>query len=383
MLTCLIAYPLLVIGKYFNILPQYSNVFLLELAGVLAFSLFFSWIIIKFDPFSPAVKYLLLSTLEVVIFTMSVNKKFYITITYLLVPLLSSIYLDKKTTRIAGIVCYITMIVSLYVRSLYIVPLEGKISNMVWFVSYSAGFSLEYFLVFTTLHFLSNNNNLLITSDYKSTKLQLTTQSVITGSFIELLNKSAGIDEYHPKRCAEYTKLICKYLRQTKEYSEILDEENIHYIVMAALVHDIGLWVIPERIIHKKTPLTELEIQQFRLHTIQGEELFRQNMQNVDPQYLSTCCDVILYHHEQWNGQGYPFQITETAIPLSARILFAANELDKQTFSTFDRKPVSMAEAIEKIRRMGGHEIDPNISHVIYEYKDDFIFAYEKIKLLV
>lgn len=335
----------------------------------------------KYDPYSPAVKYILLSAMESVIFAMSINKMFSITISYLLVPLLSSIYLDKRTSRISIIICYFVMLMSLYIRAATLAPLENKINGMEWFFQYSTGYTLEYMLISTTLLFLSKNNNLLITSDYSSTKLQIATQTIITASFIELLNKSAGIDEFHPKRCSEYAKLICKFLRNTKEYSDILNDENVNYIVTATLVHDIGLWVIPERILHKKTPLTELEMQQFKLHTIQGEELFRQNMQSDDKNYMDTCSDVILYHHEQWNGQGYPYQITETAIPLSARIVYAANEIDKQTRSDFNNKVISFSEAIDKIKHMGGREIDPLIANIIWENKDDFMFVYERIKL--
>lgn len=380
-MTIFVAFPLILLAKTLHFLPDYNIFFLLELCLILGLSLLFSWLLLKFDPFSPAVKYLLLSTLETIIFILSITPRFELSITYLLVPLLSSIYLDRRTSRISILVCFLVMLLSLYIRSTGKLPIEGKISGMSWFIGYGIGFSIEYFIVSTVLLFLSNNNSTLIRSDYKSTKLQLSSQSIITASFIELLNKSAGIDEFHPKRCSEYTKLICKFLRQTKDYSDTLNDETINYIVMAAIVHDIGLWVIPERILHKKTPLTELEYQQFKLHTIHGEELFRQNMQNVDPIYLETCCDVILYHHEQWNGQGYPFQITETAIPLSARILFAANELDKQTRSNFNNTTISMAEAIERIKHMGGREIDPLISQIIWENKDDFVFAYEKIKL--
>lgn len=383
MFVCLLAYPLLLLGSYLHIFPAYNHFFLLELCALLIISFVFAWVLMKYDPHAPSVKYILLSTLETIIFIISINKNFFITISYLLVPILSSIYLDKRTSKISIFICYFVMVLSLYIRGITQIEMENKINGLEWFFQYGIGYTLEYILISSTLLFLSKNNNLLITSDYSSTKMQISSQTIITASFIELLNKSAGIDEFHPKRCSEYTKLICKFLRNTKEYSDILNEESINYIVTATLVHDIGLWVIPERILHKTTPLTELESQQFKLHTIQGEELFRQNMQNVDKKYMDTCCDVILYHHEQWNGQGYPFQITETAIPLAARIVHAANEIDKLTRSDFAHSPMPISEAIDIIKHMGGREIDPLIANLIWENKDSFIFAYDKIKLIM
>ena len=186
------------------------------------------------------------------------------------------------------------------------------------------------------------------------------------------MNQKKLGNEQHPQNCSRYVKIICAALSRKPGYSKMLTEEYINYMQTAAYVHDIGYMIIPDRIINKKEPLTELEKQQLMLHTTQGEILFRENMENVDKEYLKICCDIILYHHEQWNGLGSPQQLPESGIPLSPRIMYAANTLDNLLEGSKTRAPVSFDKAFEIIKRMGGREIDPEIAQTVYESKRFF-----------
>lgn len=125
--------------------------------------------------------------------------------------------------------------------------------------------------------------------------------------------------------------------------------------LFGALLHDIGKIAVPETILTKPGPLTEEEWTVMRRHPNTGAQV-------IDPLGLSSVVhDMILYHHERWDGSGYPQGLTGKAIPMAARIFSVADALEAMTANRPYRDALPVQIALERIWVEGGQQFDPRI----------------------
>jgi HD-GYP domain-containing protein (c-di-GMP phosphodiesterase class II) len=130
--------------------------------------------------------------------------------------------------------------------------------------------------------------------------------------------------------------------------------ELIH-IRRGAMLHDIGKMGIPDRILLKPGPLTEDEWQIMRQHPRYAHEL-------LSPiAYLSSALDIPLYHHERWDGSGYPHGLKGEQIPLSARIFTVVDVFDALTSDRPYRPARSHRQALDYIQSQNGQHFDPKV----------------------
>jgi HD-GYP domain-containing protein (c-di-GMP phosphodiesterase class II) len=122
------------------------------------------------------------------------------------------------------------------------------------------------------------------------------------------------------------------------------------------LLHDIGKIGIPDRILLKPAALDEEEMRQMQTHTLLGEHLI-----SAMPHLRGIARDVIVHHHERWDGDGYPWGLAGEAIPLAARIFAVADAFDALTSDRPYRAAVSRQEALAEIHHNSGTQFDPAI----------------------
>jgi putative two-component system response regulator len=157
-------------------------------------------------------------------------------------------------------------------------------------------------------------------------------------------------DQYtrgHVERVMQYSVLIAQQLHCT--------QEEIAAIQFGALLHDIGKIYIQAGTLSKAGPLDSDEWLQMKMHTNFGADLLR----NIP--YLSHAVPVIRYHHERWDGQGYPDGIASADIPLVARIVSVADSFDAMTSGRIYQKAVSEDEAILELQKDSGSKYDPGV----------------------
>ncbi len=119
------------------------------------------------------------------------------------------------------------------------------------------------------------------------------------------------------------------------------------------LLHDIGKVGVPEGILGKEGPLTADEMEVMKTHTVLGAQI-------VAPmEFLGEAVDVIKYHHERWDGCGYPHGLRREAIPLSARIFAVVDAFDAMTSDRPYREALRVEEAAAEIARGSGRQFDP------------------------
>jgi PAS domain S-box-containing protein len=122
------------------------------------------------------------------------------------------------------------------------------------------------------------------------------------------------------------------------------------------LLHDLGKIGIPDAVLLKRGPLTERETRVLQMHTTLGEHLL-----SYVPFVSELAYDVVAYHHERWDGSGYPWGLRGEAIPLAARIFAVADAFDAITSDRPYRKARSIAVAIAEIETGAGSQFDPAV----------------------
>jgi len=133
-----------------------------------------------------------------------------------------------------------------------------------------------------------------------------------------------------------------------------LDEEQVELTRLAGCLHDVGKLAIPEEILRKPGPLTRAERRTLERHPLIAYRMLESL--EADP-----VADVVLRHHERWDGAGYPSGMPAERIPLSARIIFVADAYDAMTSDRSYRARLSEEDALAELQRCSGSQFDPAV----------------------
>jgi putative two-component system response regulator len=140
--------------------------------------------------------------------------------------------------------------------------------------------------------------------------------------------------------------------------------EDVAVLELGAILHDIGKIIVPSNVLKKTGPLTEEEWKLMRQHPEAGAKM----LEGVD--HLKAAIPYVLYHHEWWNGSGYPFGLKGEDIPREGRLLAIVDAFDAMTTNRPYHSNMTAKEALEEISRNGGIYFDPDMLTIfIQTYK--------------
>ena len=182
-------------------------------------------------------------------------------------------------------------------------------------------------------------------------ELQARATEAQSGFNATLVSLSKAIDlrdsdtEGHCRRVVEYSVMMGRFLR--------FSDEDLLRLCHGALLHDIGKIGVPDAILHKPGPLTEEEWTVMRTHPQLGALLV------ADVRQLEKAREVILAHHERFDGKGYPNGLAGESVPLAARVFTIADAFDAMISDRPYRKAMSLPEARAEVRRCSGTQFDP------------------------
>lgn len=157
----------------------------------------------------------------------------------------------------------------------------------------------------------------------------------------------------HTDRVTEYAVLTAKQLNWSKERLTVLE--------LAGHLHDVGKIGVPDAILNKPGKLTVEEFEMMKSHPEIGEQIIR----GID--FLDSLVPYVLYHHERYDGKGYPKGLRGEAIPIEGRLLAVSDTFDAMTSSRPYRRELDPERAIDEIRRCSGTQFDPKIVEVFLE----------------
>ena len=163
----------------------------------------------------------------------------------------------------------------------------------------------------------------------------------------------------HTSRVTNLSIEIAKAMREKNKNS--INDKFLENINIAGLLHDIGKIGIPESILNKNGPLNDVEWKKMQEHPTVGASIL-QPIRELEDAILG-----VKYHHEKFDGTGYPEGLKGNGIPLIASIISAADTFDAMTSDRPYRKALSKEEAIEEIKRISGRQLNPEVADALVD----------------
>lgn len=190
----------------------------------------------------------------------------------------------------------------------------------------------------------------------------------------------ANLSEYrdinpgkHLERIREYCKLLATELSRRSEFLTEITPLYIQNLYQGAILHDIGKVAIADEILFKKNPLTALELEVLRNHTLTGGDVIKAMEEEAKGSgFLALAKNIAYFHHERWDGKGYPYGLQGVEIPLEARIMTLADTYEELTASLELTVRLPHQPAMEHIVRSSGQQFDPIVVEAFVARQDDF-----------
>jgi PAS domain S-box-containing protein len=205
-----------------------------------------------------------------------------------------------------------------------------------------------------------------------SDQLKETQSAAILGfaRLTEYRDKNTG---KHLKRIREYTKVLATSLRGRKDYREYISARYMEDLCLSSILHDVGKVAIEDSILLKPGKLTTKEFARIKEHARLGGDALSDVDQEVKREsFLTLGKEIAYYHHERWDGTGYPGGLAGNKIPLSARIVALADVYDALTSDRPYKSAMSHEEALGFIVEGRGTQFDPDIVDAFLQNQEAF-----------
>lgn len=215
------------------------------------------------------------------------------------------------------------------------------------------------------------NEELAGAVEKKTEHIQEIQDKVILGmaNIIEVRDSSTG---GHVKRTSEVIKILVEEL--VKESKHNVSKAFCKYVVKAAPMHDLGKITVEDDILRKPGSLTSEEYEEMKKHAAQGAKMVNELVKDIeDPLFTTIATDIAHYHHERYDGSGYPEGLVGEEIPFSARIMAIADVYDVLVCERCYKEKMSYEEAYNIILDSMGTHFDPSL-------RDTFVNSREKLE---
>lgn len=181
----------------------------------------------------------------------------------------------------------------------------------------------------------------------------------------------------HIKRTSEAVRLFAEKLAECRNEFN-LTEHDLSRIVKAAPMHDLGKIAVPDAILHKPGKYTEEEFTQMKKHPVEGAVIVERILHGVeDADFVKTAKNIAYYHHEKWNGKGYPIGISGTDIPVEARIMALADVFDALVSKRGYKDAYTYDIAFSIIEESLGEHFDPALGKVFLACRPELEALYK------
>ena len=185
----------------------------------------------------------------------------------------------------------------------------------------------------------------------------------------------------HVRKTAAYTRIILEQMRKEGIYADQLSDAYIEDVVNSAPLHDVGKIQVSDTILNKPGKLTDEEFAVMKSHTTAGGEVIAHAIALVsDAGYLAEAKNLATYHHERWDGRGYPTGLKGEEIPLSARVMAVADVFDALVSRRSYKAPFSFEKAMDIIREEAGTHFDPQVAKAFLDAEAEVRRVAEEFK---
>ncbi len=209
-------------------------------------------------------------------------------------------------------------------------------------------------------------------------EIQTESQDAIIAALAKLSEYKDPETGAHLLRLKQYCELLCQILGRSGKYKNIISSQFTEDLVRSSPLHDIGKVGIADAILKKPGKLTEKEFEVMKKHTSIGGNTLRMVYEQYKSQsFIKSGMEVAYYHHEKWDGSGYPHGLKGENIPLNARILAVADVYDALTTRRVYKPPFSREKTLEIIKMGSEQHFDPDIVAAFVENEESFFMIAE------
>ncbi|MCF7916117.1 MAG: HD domain-containing protein [Spirochaetaceae bacterium] len=177
----------------------------------------------------------------------------------------------------------------------------------------------------------------------------------------------------HLKRTTEYVRIIARELARDQQYSKYMKGTYLEDLVRSAPLHDIGKVGIEDSILRKPGKLTEEEFERIKEHCELGARILEQALEDISfRSFLDIAIHLVRFHHERWDGGGYPQGLKREEIPISARIMALADVYDALRSERAYKPAFSHEKSVEIIKRERAKQFDPKVVDAFLLWESGF-----------
>lgn len=195
--------------------------------------------------------------------------------------------------------------------------------------------------------------------ELQTQKLRDVQEKVIMG-FANIIESRDFVTGGHIKRTSMYIDILIKGLVKDGTYTDILTPSYISHIKLAAPLHDIGKVAVPDSILNKNGRFTYEEFEIMKKHTVLGAQILDDTLSGLDDlEYYHLARELALYHHEKWDGTGYPEGLSNIDIPLCARIMAVVDVFDALVSKRPYKQSYPVSTVYKIIENESGKQFDP------------------------
>lgn len=187
-------------------------------------------------------------------------------------------------------------------------------------------------------------------------------------ALIRVARENACYDEDHMERVSYNCRILAEAMQLSAEYAHIISDTYIDTIELAAPICDLGNVAIPTEILQKTEALSPEEIKVIQTHTTIGAKILQDIRSTGDyNDFLQMSIDIAHYHHENWDGSGYPCGKKGDEIPLSAQIVSVASAYCAITENRVYRDPYEIEETLKMMGEAAGTKFNPDIYKILHK----------------
>lgn len=215
------------------------------------------------------------------------------------------------------------------------------------------------------------------------TKQLIKLQNGIVYTLADIVENRDANTGGHIDRTTVYCKVLLDAMIEQGLYTDEIRSWDVDSVVSSARLHDLGKISIPDSILNKPDKLTPEEFIVIKTHSLAGEHLIDNMIERTgNAEFLHNAKMFAAYHHEQWNGTGYPYGLNEKEIPLQGRIMAIVDVYDALTSERPYKKAFTSNEAFEIMDKESTTHFDPKIASVFCDIKDKIEMEQAKLKIL-